>query len=54
MRNFILGYIVGSFLTSFALSYMESYAKAIQQEAIKSAHNPEKVETNKVDFAFSA
>lgn len=54
MRNFILGYIVGAFLTSFALSYMESYTKAIRQETIKQVYNPAKTETQKVESIFSA
>jgi hypothetical protein len=54
MRNFILGYIVGAFLTSFALSYNAAYTKAVRQEAIRSVYNPAKTETQKVEPMYSA
>jgi hypothetical protein len=54
MRNFILGYIVGAFLTSFALSYNSAYTKAVRQEAIRSVYNPAKTETQKVEPMYSA
>jgi hypothetical protein len=54
MRNFILGYIAGAFLTSFALSYNAAYTKAIRQETIKQVYAPAKTETPKVESIYSA
>ena len=38
MRNFIFGYLVGSFVAGFALSFLSSYAHTIQQGTIKAVY----------------